>query len=447
MKIIIAGAGEVGTYLTKMLNKSNHDIIVIDIDKEKLQSISSNFDVLTVSGSASSINILKEAKADITDLFIAVTEMQEANITASILAKKLGAKRTIARVDNREYIQEDNYEIIQNLGIDSLVYPEILASNEILNLVKHSGLAKNVEFSSGKLSLFAIEVLENSPIKNLTLREITAKYESIVKARIVAISRGMETIIPRGDNCLKTGDRIYIVCNKEGVDKIVTLSGIKDRELKNVMILGGSRIGVKTARYLEKNSYVKLIEKNADKGFRIAEALDETLVINSEGTSAEFLKNEGIEKTDAFIAVTGNSEINIISCLLAKKLGAKRTIAEVENQDYFSLAKNMDIDILINKKLIAASHIHSFTMNADVVNVECFTDTEAEVMEYVVNRKSKITKKPLKDTKFPKGAIIGGVVRNDESFIAIGESQLEEGDKVVVFAMPDVIETVSKLFK
>lgn len=446
MKIVIAGAGEVGIYLAKMLNKDKHDIIVIDIDKEKLQNISSNFDILTVSGSSSSINVLKEAKICSADLFIAVTEMQESNITSSILAKKLGAKRTIARVDNKEYIEVENNKIIKNLGIDSLVYPEILASNEILSLVKHSGLAKSIEFSSGKLSLFEIKINENSPVANFTLREIIEKYHS-VDARIVAINRDDKTIIPRGENILLEGDHIYIVTNFEDVDKITSLLGVKNNELKNVIILGGSRIGVKTARQLEKNCYVKLIEKDQQKGFEIAEELDETLVINELGTSAEFLINEGIEKTDAFIAVTGNSEINIISCLLAKKLGAKKTIAEVENHDYLTLAKNMGIDIMINKKLIAASHIYSFTMNAEVANVQCFTDTDAEVLEFVVHYNSKITKKELKNIKFPEGAIIGGVVRADSSFIATGDTQIEEHDKVVVFAMPDVINKVSKLFK
>ncbi len=446
MKIVIAGAGEVGTYLAKMLNNDRHDIVVIDIDKEKLQNMSSHFDLLTVSGSASSINILKEAHVCTTDLFIAVTERQETNITASILAKKLGAKRTIARVDNKEYIETENNKIIKSLGIDSLVYPEILASNEIISLVKHSGLAKSIEFSSGKLSLFEIKIEKDSPIINLSLKQLIEKYDS-VDARIVAINRDDKTIIPRGDNILLENDLVYIVTDKEGVNKIIALLGIKDHELKNVIILGGSRVGVKTARHLEKNCYVKLIEKSQEKGFSIAEELDETLVINDLGTSAEFLISEGIEKTDAFIAVTGNSEINIISCVLAKKLGAKKTIAEVENHDYLTLAKNMGIDIMINKKLIAASHIYSFTINAEVVNVQCFTDTEAEVLEFVVHKNSKITKKELKNIKFPKGAIIGGVVRNNSSFIAIGDSQLAENDKVVVFAMPEVINKVSKLFK
>lgn len=446
MKIVIAGAGEVGTYLAKMLNKSNHDIIMIDMNKEKLQNISSHFDLLTVSGSASSIDVLKEAQTPTTDLFIAVTEKQETNITASILAKKIGAKRTIARVDNREYIQPENNKIIKNLGIDSLVYPEILASNEILNLVKHSGLAKSVQFSSGKLTLFAIKLNNKSPIVNLNLKEVT-KFHKTEDARIVAINRGEDTIIPRGDDKLQKNDLIYIVSKSQEVEKIIMLSGVNDHELKNVMILGGSRIGVKTARHLEKDCYVKLVEKNQEKGFLIADELDETLVIHDAGTSSEFLKNEGIAKTDAFIAVTGNSEINILSCLLAKKLGANKTIAEVENQDYLGLAKNMGIDILVNKKLIAASHIYSFTINAEVLNVECFTDSDAEVLEFVVHKNSKITKKILNKTKFPKGAIIGGIVRDGKSFIAVGETQLCENDKVVVFSMPEVINTVSKLFK
>lgn len=446
MKIIIAGAGEVGTYLAKMLNQSNHDIIVIDTDKEKLYNISSHFDVLTVNGSATSISVLKDANIKGADLYIAVTETEESNITSSILAKKLGARKTIARIDNKEYLQEENIGYITSLGIDSLVYPEILASNEVISLIKQSGINKMFEFGDGKLTLFAIKIEKSSGLVNKTLIQVAEEHPEI-EYRTVAITRDSGTIIPHGKDKFLADDLVYIVADKNGTKKITEFSGIKHFDVKNVMIMGGSRIGMKTAKMLETESYVKLLEKDKNKSLYLADMFDNTLVINAEGRETEFLLEEGIQNVDAFIAVTGNSEINILTCMLAKKLGAKKTIAEVENIDYIELAKNMGIDSIINKKLIAASHIFGFTMEANVSSVQCLTVTDAEVLEFIAKKNSKITKRVLRDIKFPKEAIIGGVVRGDQTFIATGNTQIEDGDKVVVFALPWAIEQVASLFK
>ena len=444
MKITIAGAGEIGTYLAKMLNLTKHDIIVIDNDKSKLSQISSHFDLLTVYGSASSISILNESEITHCDLFIAVTRTQETNIMSCILAKKLGAKKTIARIDNREYIEEKNNKIITDLGIDSLVYPEILASNEIIQKLKNS--YHSINFASGKLILFKLRIENDSPYINLNLIEIHVKYPGI-KARIVAISRKNETIIPSGLNKLHLDDVIYIISTPEEIKKILKISKQKEYHMKNIMILGGSRIGVKTARKLEKNCNVKLVEKCNEKSILISDSLNDTLILNDEGRTAEFLLDEGIQKNDVFIAVTGNSEINILSCLLAKKLGAKKTIAEIENNDYLKFANTIGIDIIFNKKFIAASHIYFHTTNAEVSDIQCLAETNAELMEFIVHENSKITKKQLKYIKFPKEAIIGGIVRGGESFIADGNTKIEPNDIVVVFTVPNEINNVAKFFK
>ena len=446
MKITIAGAGEIGIYLARMLNQSNHDIIIIDNNKKKLIEIASSFDLLTINGSATSFETLTEANVAKADLFIAVTKTQETNITASILAKNLGAKKTIARIDNKEYLVKKNKTFMQNLGIDSMVYPEILASKQIINLLQNRHLTRSFDFASGRLSLLSLHIDNKSPFKDKELITLAQEFPHL-KARIVAITRGNETIIPRGLDKIQLNDTIYVVTTHAGSEKIIKISKVKNHNFKNTMILGGSRIGVKTAKALEKNCFVKLIEKEKDKSLFIADKLDETLILNDEGRTSDFLLQEGIEKTDVFIAVTGNSEINILSCLLAKKLGARTTIAEVENNDYLKLAKNMGIDIMINKKLIAASHIYAHTTNAEVVNVQCLTETDAEVMEFIVHKNSKITKKPLKNIKFPNKAIIGGIVRNNESLIAVGSTQVEPNDIVVVFTVPEQINSVAKFFK
>ncbi len=446
MRIVIAGVGEVGMYLAEMLNKSNHDIIIIDPVKEKLNEVSNYFDLMTVHGSATSLETLQEAEVSNADLFIAVTRTQESNIISSILAKKLGTKRTIARIDNNEYVKSEHREIITELGIDSLVYPEILASDQIVKIIKNPGILKSIDFAEGKLTLMSIRVRKNLSIVGKSLIEITREYSDF-NARVVAISRGKETIIPRGKDIIKDHDIIFLVVEARDRDKVKRIFKEKDFDIKNIMILGGSRIGIKTAQALENDYYVKLFEKDRDKAVYLADILHNTLVIQAEARTADFLVDEGIERVDAFISVTGNSEINILTSLLAKQLGVRLTIAEVENNDYLQLARKMDIDYLINKKLIAASHIFTHTIASNVIAVQTFTETQAEVLEFVVGPKAKITRKPLKEINFPPGAIIGGGVRNGQAFIAVGDTIIQPGDKVVVFALPEVIEKVAKFFK
>ncbi len=446
MKVVIAGVGQVGWYLAKMLNTKDHDVIVIDEDRDKLMELSSTLDLMVVHGSATSIEILNEADISNADLFIAVTQSQEVNIISSILAKKLGANKTIARIDNNEYVQPEYQKIIMQMGIDSLVYPEILASEEIVNIIKNPGILKSIEFASGRLVLFSYKVKKDSKIIGKTLIELT-KEHSDLKARVVAINRRSKTIIPRGEDTIHAGDIIYVLTDKKSLDRVYEVLNIKKFQVTNIMILGGSRIGINTAKALEKCCYVKLFEKDREKSLQIADMLKNTLVINAEARDAEFLIDEGIERVDAFIAVTGNSEINILSSLLAKRLGVKMAIAEVENTDYLELAKSMDLDYIINKKLVAASHIFTFTIGTKVESVQGFTETEAEVLEFVVKEGAKITGKPLKQLDFPKGAIIGGGERNGDVFIAVGDTVIQPGDRVVVFALPDVIDKVVKFFK
>lgn len=445
MKIIIAGAGEVGTYLAKMLSEGNHDIVVMDTDDRKLSNISSHADLLTVNGSATSIRDLKKADIKHADLFIAITEKEEANIIAAILSKRLGAAKAIARIDNDEYLVPANRSHFLKLGIDSIIYPEILASKEILNLLKQTGSTKTFDFSEGKLSLFAIKLDAEAPIINKTLAEVTRESQKY-DYRAVAITRNSVTLIPHGQDKFMPSDLVYVISNQQGHANLLKYSGKENIEIKNIMILGGSRIGRKTAAKLENDMNVKLIELDQQKCFELADELENTLVINGDGRNIELLAEEGIRNMDAFVAVTGNSEANILSCVIAKKMGVKKAIAEVENMDYIDLAESMGLDTFINKKLIAASHIYSFTMEAEVSSVQCLTATEAEVLEFVVHENSKITKGKIKDIDFPKGAIIGGVIRGKSAFIAKGDTLILPNDRVVVFALPFSIGKVNDFF-
>ena len=446
MKIVIAGAGAVGTHLAKMLSHQDHDIILIDNDEEKLKEIDSHLDLLTIVGSSSSLNDLKEASVKKADLFIAVTQSEEVNITSTILAKKLGAVKTIARIDKQEYLIPENKEYLQSLGIDELIYPERLAAKEVISYLSRSGTRQMYEFSEGKLLLYGIKISSKSVIMDKTLAQVS-EMTGNVDFRAVAIKRGDDTIIPRGHNRFSRGDLVFVVSKPESIEQVMLLAGKQKYEIKNVMILGGSRIGQKTADELGKQMNLKLLEIDKDKSLKLADSLQDTLVINGDGRDKELLKEEGIHKMDAFVAVTGNSETNILACLLAKKMGVKRTIAEVENIDYIDLADSIGVGTMINKKLLAASYIYRFTMDADVKHCKWLTVSDAEVVELVAKPGSKIIRGNLSDIDFPDDANIGGIIRNGESIIATGDTQIQTDDKVVVFTLPSAIKKVEKLFK
>jgi len=353
MKIIIAGAGEVGTHLAKMLSNDFHDITVIDSDEENLKDIHINNDLMTILGSATSFEVLKDAQIKKADLFIAVAHTEESNILASMIAKKLGAKKTIARVDNYEYIEPENISHFTGLGIDYLIYPERIASREVVNLLGYE-ISEVVDFSGGKLSLYVLKLDENAPVINKTLIDVT-KQNKDIEFRAVAITRNGKTIIPHGLDTFMLNDLVYVVTNKSGFDDVMKYSGKKKLEVKNVMIVGGSRIGKQTAKMLEGRFNIKLIEKDKDKSNKLADYLRNTLVINGDGSNIDLLLEERLPNIDTFIAVTGNSETNMLSCVLAKRMGVKKTIAEIENIDYIDLGESMGIDTIINKKLITAS--------------------------------------------------------------------------------------------
>jgi trk system potassium uptake protein len=445
MRIIIAGAGEVGTHLAKMLSNENHEIIIIDPEESRLKPIDSTLDVLTREGSSTSVKILKEVLSKKTDLFIAVTHSEDTNMTSAILAKRFGAVKTIARIDNLDYLDHSTIEFFRSLGIDSLIYPELIAAREVLGLLHETGATEFMEFCEGKLAMTVQKLDDNSPIINRSLQEI-ALTNRTDKYRAVAIKRSGKTIIPRGNERFNLGDLIYVISTNEGVEEMMKTSGMENFEAKSIMILGGSRIGKHVALYMQKTCEVKLIDFDIKKCEDLAEILDNTLIINGDGRNVDLLEQEGITKIDAFVAVTGNSETNILSCLLAKKMGVKRTIAEVENMEYINLAENTGIDTIINKKISAASRIFRHTSNPNVTQVKYMTGTEAEVIEFNVPENSKITKGTLRSLEFPKDAIVGGGTREGVPFIATGDTIINAHDQVVVFTLPSGYEKLSKFF-
>ncbi len=444
MKVVIAGAGEVGTHLARMLSNENHDIVLLDDSPEKLSKTSADVDLLTVAGSAHSFSDLKKTGLAKADLFIAVTPFEERNVLACSMASYLGVGRTIARINNSEYLMPNYRAKLNNLGIHELIYPESLAAKEIVASVKQTGTRQLIEFSQGKLMLLGIKVREDAPILNKCFEELAKENEHLL---VVAINRDNRTLIPKGSDCIIDGDIVFFVTTRMEQPRVFELTAKKTFEVKNIMFLGGSRIAQKAIEKMGDQYRIKVIEENIEKCEQVAEKYGNALVINGDCRNLKLLKDEGLEKMDAVVATTGNSETNILGCHLAKTMGVRRTIAEVENLAFMSLAESMNIGSIVNKKLIAASYIYRFTLNAAISKVKCLTASDAEVFEFIAKADAKITQKPIKDLDFPEEAKIGGIIRGDDGFIAHGDTQIQEGDKVVVFTLPSGIRKLEKFFK
>lgn len=443
MKIIIVGAGEVGTHLAKLLAKENHEITLLDENPDNLSDLEMNYDLLTGVGSPTSIESLKEAGVAQADLFIAVTPYEAVNMTACMLATNLGAKKTLARIENYEYLQPANKEFFHSLGVDYLILPENLAAQEIVEALRYPWLRQTLSFHDEALILLAIKVREGATILN---RKFNSGYFDHGKYRVVAIRHKNSTIIPSGNDEIQAGDIVYFVTMKENIDYVREQAGKKVFQVKSVMIMGGSRIAQKTIQYLPDYFQVKILDRDKEKCYQLAETLSNVLIINVDGRNVEALRAEGIEEVDAFVATTANSEANILACLEAKRMGVKKAVAEVENIDYIQLAEELDIGTVINKKLIAASYIYQLTLDADVLDVRNLTSADAEVVEFVAKAGSKITKSQIKDIRLPENVNIGGIVRDGIGTIAYGNTQILPGDHVIVFCAASTIRKVESLF-
>lgn len=443
MKIIIAGAGAVGTHLAKMLSKEKHTIVLLDEKTEKIKQLEANYEILAVVGSPTSLQDLREAQVPSADLFVAVTPYESTNITACLLATNLGAQKTLARIDNKEYLLPKNKEFFKSMGVDSLIYPERLAADEIVNGLKKGWVRQYLEFSDGELVVLATKIRQSSPLRD---QPLMTTFQNNNRLRVVVIKRGKETIIPNGKDEIKENDIVYFLTTREGIDEVRILSGKEDFEINSTMFLGASRIGVRAIQELPNNMNIKVIEQDKEKGLSLLEKTDKAMVINGDGRDIALLKEEDIESFDAFVALSGNSETNILACLAAKNLGVKRTIAEVENNDYISMAESLDIGAIINKKIIAASHIYQLILGGDV-SVKCLTFVDVLVVELMAEDESPITKDCLKNLKLPKNTTIGGIVRNEEGMVAVGDTQIQAGDRVIVFCGEDTVHKIEKLFK
>ncbi len=444
MKIVIAGAGNVGIHLAKLLAGENQDIVLIDESPEKLARLDSSFDLLTIQESPVSLHGLKEAGAGSADLFVAVTTDESRNIIAAQLAHYLGAKKTVARINNYEYLQPKNMEYFNSIGLDSLIYPELLAAKDIVDGMKLSWIRQWWEFAGGALVMMGIKLRENAQILNKPLSELGKE----LPYHIVAILREGVTIIPSGNDTMRAGDLVYFMTMKKHIPHIRRIAGKEELpDVRDVIIMGGSRIAVRTAQLMPDYMNLKIIESDLDRCNKLTELVDDkVMIINGDGRDPSLLMSEGIQHTEAFVALTDNSETNILACLAAKRFGVTKTIAEVENIDYINMAEKLDIGTVINKKKIAASHIYQMMLDADVTNVKCLTFANADVAEFNVIEGAKITRSQVKDISLPRGVTIGGLIRNREALIVTGNTQILPGDHVVVFCLEGMIKTIEKYF-
>ncbi|TXB61752.1 Trk system potassium transporter TrkA [Phaeodactylibacter luteus] len=445
MKIVIAGAGDIGFHLAELLAFENQDIVLVDTNQEVLDYAATHLDVMTLKGDSSSIDVLEQADIGRARLVLAVTTSEKTNLVTAILAKKMGARQTIARVTNQEYLAESQRELFRELGVDSLISPVLLAAEEIQRLIRESSFTDHFAFEKGKINLIGVTLDEYSPLANQQLFDIS-EQDTEVDLRPIAILRGHRTIIPRGKTILRRGDHVYFISKRDNMERLTNLVGKQKHNVRNIMILGGSPLGMATAKRLEDEYNVTVIEKDRERCKVMAERLNNTLVINGDTSNIDLLEEEGLSRMDAFIALTGNSETNIIASLTAKNRGVLKTIAQVENKEYIHISQNIGVDTLINKKLIAANNIFRFIRKGKVEAITSLHGVDAEVIEYLVHKENQLTRKPLKELHFPKTALIGGVIRGEEALIPDGEFQLQLNDKVIVFALPEAIERLEKLF-
>jgi trk system potassium uptake protein TrkA len=442
MKIIIVGAGEVGRYVAKMFADERREVILMDENHENLSEIDAHCDLMTKVGFPTSINDLKACEVR-KNIFIAVTPNESANITACLLAHSLGAAKTIARISNYEYLLSENQEFFQKMGIETLIYPEALAALEIIDSLRRGWMREYRSFGNGELLLVGLKVRENSAI---TGKKFLTGFFNHNHYRIVALKRGNNTIIPCGTDEILPNDIVYVVCPKGNEEKVRIDAGKSNIDIQKIMIMGGGRVAYKTLQNLSGKYSVKIIEKDRNRCLTLAEKFPNVLVINGDGHNVELMRQEGIEDTDAFMAVTGNSETNVFACLAAKRFGVQKTIAEVENIDYIDLADNLDIGTIINKKLIAASNIYRCLLDEDALKVNYLTYSDALIMEYAVKKGDLITKGCVRELILPENVNIGGIIRNGKGIVVDGDTTAQAGDHVVIFCMASSVPKMAKFF-
>lgn len=451
MNIVIIGVGEIGFDLAEMLSNEEHNVVVLDSNKASLDRVNESMDVLTLQGSATSAGDLVEAQVRTADIVIAVTSIDEVNMIASLMSKRLGAQMTIARVRSDELSRKNTPLRPTDLGIDVIIHPELSAAHEIVKLIKRSSASDIINLADGKMQLIGIRLNRESPLNKKTLEEYATDLDETV-FRVVAIGRGGRTIIPSGATKLQSMDQVFILAETKNIPRLIESTGRHEDAIDSIMIAGGSPIGAMIARILSNDKHqewnIKLIEPDEDTAAQLADELpDNVLVLNGNPTDPDLLAVEGISKTDAFISVTDDEESNIISCLMAKHMEVRKTVALVSKSDYIPLSQTIGLDAAVNKKSSASNEIHRYVRRGRVISTTALQGIRAEVIELQAGQKSKVIKKPLRKLTLPEGSVIGGILRNGTTEIATGDSQIRPNDRVIIFCLPQAVEKMTALFQ
>ncbi len=447
MKIVIAGAGDMGFHLARLLSFEKQQIVLIDTDEDVLDYAMGHLDVIAIKGDSASIEILEEAEIGSAKIFLAVTASEKNNLVSSILAKKMGAKQTIARVSNSEYLVEHQLAYFRELGIDQLFCPLALAADEIFRLLRNCEVTDNFEFEDGKISLNGITIGNSSPLIGKTIGDILDDNKHLSYKPVAILRNNEETIVPKLDTELIVRDHIYFLTPQKQRHQLLEALGQNMHEIKHVMILGGSNLGLQSAKLIEDTYHLTIVEKNKEQCKKLAEVLNNTLIIEGDPSNIGLLQEEGLYRMDAVVAVTGNSETNIIACLTAEKMGVFKTIALVDNTDYIHISQQIGVDTLINKKLIAANNIFRYVRKGRVKSITRIQGVDAEIIEYVIHKNNQMTRKSLKDLPLPDQSMIAAVIREDESIIPDDDFVLNVEDKVIVFATNKAVGRVDNLFR
>src|SRR5690554_859841 len=445
INIVIAGAGDMGYHLAEHLSFEDKNITLIDLDKDLLDNASAGLDVMTVLGDSASLQTLVRANVRSADMVMAVTTSEDTNLLTAMLAKQLGARKVIARVRNHEYLFPENKLLFQNLGVDHLIAPSVLCSEEICNMVENSTFSDVFEFGQGKLDVVGITLDRYSSLINKKLSE-TRTNPILKDVRIIAIVRNQMTMIPKKDTVIRNNDHVFFISDDNEKSSILELVGQKRILVKNVMLIGGDDLAYTTALKLEKDYHVTLIHKDKERCKWLAGQLSRTLVINGDYKNIDLLMDEGLEKMEAFLALTESSETNIITSLTAKNHGVYKTIAHVDTREYIHISHSIGVDSLINKKLVAANYITRFLRKGNVEAVSSIYGVDAEFIEYEIQKNSRLTKKSLKELRFPDTALVAGVIRGEKVYIPDGNFILALRDKAIVFALPSAKPALDKLF-
>lgn len=442
MKIVIAGAGEVGSHLAKMLSNENQDIVVIDNDQAKLVSLDT-YNLMTMLGDPVSFSALENARVGEADLFIAVTPHETRNIISCSMAKDMGAQKTVARIDNDEFLNKRNADYFHKLGVDDLIYPEYFAGLEIMGALKHTWARNWFEMLGGELIVVGVKLRQNAKIVGKRFKEIGGVSNFL---HVSAIKHNREIIIPRGDDMISENDIAYISTTRDHLDDVIDICGKRRISVERLMVMGGTPIALQLAKMLGHKARIKLFDRDPERCRVLSETLPNCNVVCSDATNTDVIEDEGIGDCDVFVALTEHSESNILSCIMAKNHGVRKTIAEVENIQFIPEAESLNIGTVINKKLLASSRIFQIMLDSDVDNSKCLALADAEVAELEIKPGAKVTRGQVKDLKLNRDMTIAGLSRNGVGMLVKGDTQLQAGDRVVVFCLSGSLHKIEKIF-